>query len=181
MFSSFWNVLASMVKTLHFQCRGPGSSLGGTKKSHLPHGAVKKKVPLILQCSQKKMFFPLMFSTTLLDGIIVPSSKIRKLVIERLKQHVYSQEPAWHNWNLNGDQPTPAPELLTTPSLPVPLPPTRQSLPPYDSGWQEQWCRHQTGATTSAHTALRFYSLEIGKRGWGNSLNHTALLSQAWE
>lgn len=142
---------------------------------------LKKKVPLILQCSQKKIFFPLMFSTTLLDGIIVPSSKIRKLVIERLKQHVYSQEPAWHNWNLHGDQPTPAPELLTTPSLLVLLPPTRQSLPPHDSGWQEQWCRRQTGANTSAHTALRFYSLEIGKHGWGNSLNHTALLSQAWE
>lgn len=79
-----------------------------------------------------------MFLTTLLDGIIVPTSKIRKLVTEGLKQHVYSQEPAWHNWNLNGDQPTPAAELLTPPFLPALLHPTRQSLLPYDSGWREQ-------------------------------------------
>ena len=69
----------------------------GNQEIPMPHGAVLKKSSLNLAVQPKKIFFPLMFSTTLLDGIIVPTSKIRNLVIEELKQHVYSQEPAWHN------------------------------------------------------------------------------------
>lgn len=81
-------------------------------------------------------------------------------------------EPAWHNWILNHEQPTPALKVLTPPCT------TAGHRAVTNALWLRvklQWYRYQTGANPSAQTALWFHSMEIEKQRWGNSSNHTTL------
>lgn len=172
MFSSFEMFFGTSWLPWLRLCTSNGVQPSGEPRNPAAWCSFKKKSSLILY-SQKKFFSNVLNNVTWWYYCSHFKDK-GNLVIEELKQHVYSQEPAWPTEIWMGINPLQPQSYWTSPSLLHCCTPQGSHYCPKDSGDRSNGADTRQCKHTSPHCPVVLLS-EIGKHGWGNLLNHTAL------